>query len=95
MIIKILWTGCANCKKLEENVKIALEKTEKEAQVQKVTEIVDIMSYGVMWTPGLVIDDKVVSSWKVNSVEEIVEILNWWSAETSEKKWGCCCGGSC
>jgi hypothetical protein len=96
MEIKILWTGCANCVRLEENVKIALDKAWKQADVKKVTEIVDIMSYWVMWTPWLVIDNKVISSWKVNSIDEIVEILNWWDTiNGSEKKWGCCCGSNC
>ena len=76
MEIKILWTGCPSCIRLEENVKIALDKIWKEANVEKITDIVDIMTYWVMWTPWLVVDNKVVSSWKVNSIEEIIEILN-------------------
>ena len=73
--IKILGTGCSNCVRLEANVKIALEKAWIEAHVEKVTEIDKIMSYGVMWTPGLVIDEKVISSGKVNEVDEIISLL--------------------
>ncbi len=94
MEIKILWTGCPNCIRLEENVKSALEKTWKKADVKKITDITDIMTYWVMSVPWLVIDNKVISSWKVNSIDEIVEMLNWWnSSDKWEKKWGCCfCG---
>jgi len=73
--IKILWTGCANCVRLENNVKQALEKVWMEAKVEKVTDIAEIMGYGVMWTPWLVIDEKVISSWKVNGIDEIIELL--------------------
>ena len=74
--IKILGTGCPNCIRLEENVKTALEKTWIEAKVEKITDIPTIMSYGIMSTPWLVIDDNVVSSWKVNDVDEIISFLN-------------------
>ena len=75
--IKILGTGCPNCIRLEDNVKTALEKTWIEAKVEKITDIPAIMSYGIMSTPWLVIDEKVVSSWKVNAVDEIISFLNW------------------
>jgi small redox-active disulfide protein 2 len=77
MEIKILGTGCPNCIRLEANVKIALEKAWIEANVEKITEIDKIMAYWVMWTPWLVIDEKVISVGKVISVEDITEILNW------------------
>ena len=73
--IKILGTGCPNCVRLEANVKVALEKAWIEANVEKVTEIDKIMAYGVMWTPGLVIDEKVISSGKVNEIDEIISFL--------------------
>ncbi len=73
--IKILGTGCPNCLKLEANVKLALEKVWIEVSVEKITEIADIMSYGIMSTPWLVIDEKVVSSWKINEVDEIIKFL--------------------
>ena len=75
--IKILWTGCVNCKKLESNVKAVLEELWTDAKVEKIEDIVDIMSYGVMWTPALVIDNKVVSVGRVLSVDELKNILSW------------------
>lgn len=74
--IKILGTGCSNCVRLWDNVKIALEKSWINANVEKITDIADIMAYWVMGTPALVIDDKVVSSWRINEVDEIIELLN-------------------
>lgn len=75
MKIEILGTGCPNCIRLEENAKKALEETGKKAELIKVTEIQDIMSYGVMSTPAIVIDDEVKSYGKVNSVEEIKRMI--------------------
>jgi len=75
MIIKILGTGCSNCKKLEANVKKAVEKSGVNAEIVKVQEIKDIMAYSVMRTPAIVIDEKVKSYGKVASVEEIVKFI--------------------
>ncbi len=75
MTIEILGTGCAKCKTLEENVKKAIAKSGKFAQVKKVEDINEIMQYGVMSTPGLVIDGKVVSVGKVLKPEEIEKLL--------------------
>jgi small redox-active disulfide protein 2 len=75
MIIKILGSGCANCKKTKEIVKKAIADLSLEAQVEEVTEIADIMSYGVMSTPGLVIDEKVVGSGGVPSYQQVVDLL--------------------
>lgn len=71
MKIEILGTGCPKCKMLEENAKKALEETEKKAEIVKVTEINKIIEYGVMSTPAIVIDGKVKSYGKVNTVKEI------------------------
>jgi len=75
MKIEILGTGCPNCIRLEENTKKALEGSNKKAELIKVTEIQEIMAYGIMSTPALVIDGEVKSYGKVNSVEEIKELL--------------------
>jgi len=75
MKIEILGTGCAKCKALEEAAKQAIAQSGKFAQVEKVDDIMKIMEYGVMSTPGLVIDGRVVSSGKLLSVAEIVELL--------------------
>lgn len=71
MIIKILGTGCPKCKKLEANALLAIEQAGIEATVEKVTDLDKIMNYGVMMTPALVIGEKVVSSGKVLTVEDI------------------------
>ena len=77
MNIKILGTGCPKCKLLEEHVKKAVETSGISASVEKITDINKIIEYGVMATPGLVIDDKVISTGKILSVEEIVtKIMN-------------------
>jgi len=75
VIIKILGTGCTKCKNLEENAKKAIELSGVEATVEKVTELVKIMEYGVMMTPGLVIDEQVKSYGKVLSPEQIKKII--------------------
>lgn len=76
MIIKVLgMDGCANCQKLKENTQKAVSELDLKAKVQKVDDITEVMSYGVMATPGLVIDDKVVFSGKVADVEEIKKLL--------------------
>ena len=90
--IKILWTWCANCKMLESNVKTALEELWLEANIEKVEDIADIMSYWIMWTPWLVIDEKVISSWKLLNVVELKEILSWNdNQENNWNSWWCCC----
>lgn len=76
MNIKILGTGCPNCQKLEANTKQALEELKMEAVVEKVIEIQDILSYGVMGTPALVVDEKVAVSGKIPDVSEIKTILS-------------------
>jgi len=75
MVIKVLGSGCKNCKKLELNVKEALNDLEKEATVEKVEEIQDIMAYGVMKTPALVIDEEVKIMGRVPSKEDIKKYL--------------------
>jgi len=75
MRIKILGTGCPNCKILEKNTKEAIEELNLKAEVEKVTDITEIMEYGIMSTPALVVDEKVVSYGKVLSSEEIKKLL--------------------
>lgn len=74
--IKILGMGCPNCQKLEANTKQALEELKMEAVIEKVTEIQDIMSYGIMGTPALVVDEKVEASGRIPDVSEIKAILS-------------------
>ncbi len=75
MVIKILGSGCKNCVTLKENTEAALKETGIAADIVKVTDFKDIMAYGVMSTPALVIDEKVVSFGKVLKPKEIVNIL--------------------
>jgi small redox-active disulfide protein 2 len=75
MKIEILGTGCAKCKALEEATKQAVAQSGKFAQIEKVEDIMKIMEYGVMNTPGLVIDGKVLSTGKLLSVADIVELI--------------------
>lgn len=75
LAIEILGSGCKNCNILASNTEEALKQLNLEASIQKVTDFVDIAKYGVMSTPALVVNGKVVSFGKVSSVSEIVEIL--------------------
>lgn len=75
MKIEILGTGCTKCKALEEATKQAVAQSGKFAQIEKVEDIMKIMEYNVMSTPGLVIDGKVLSTGKLLSVAEIVELI--------------------
>ena len=75
MIIKILGPGCANCANLERATREAMAELGLEASVEKVTDYPTIASYGVMSTPGLVVDEKVVVSGRVPRAEEIRLLL--------------------
>lgn len=76
MEIKILGTGCKKCETLESNAKEAVKELGMEASFEKVTDFKAIASYGVLKTPGLVINGKAVSSGKVLSSEEIQKHLS-------------------
>ena len=71
MVIKVLGSGCTNCKRLEAMVQEVIGEMGLDATVEKVMDIRDIMSYRVLGTPGLVIDGKVVSAGRVPSKAEI------------------------
>lgn len=75
MEIKVLGPGCPKCKTLELATRTAVQELGINANVTKVEDIVAIMGYGVMRTPGLVIDEKVIFSGKVASVNELKEII--------------------
>lgn len=76
MKIEVLGTGCAKCITLEKVVKEAIAKSGKFVQFEKVDDIMKIMEYQVVSTPGLVIDGKVVSTGKVLSVDEVLTYIN-------------------
>ena len=73
--IQILGTGCAKCKKLAENAEAAAKESGVEYELEKVTDINEIMGFGVMLTPGLVIDGQVKASGKVPGSDEIRQML--------------------
>jgi small redox-active disulfide protein 2 len=75
MKIQVLGPGCQNCVTLESRTRRALAACGREATVEKVTDYAEIARLGVMKTPGLVIDGKVVVSGRVPSVEEIQALL--------------------
>lgn len=75
MQIKILGSGCKKCLALAENTRLALEQKGLQAEMEKVTDFAQIAAFGVMSTPALVIDGKVVSAGKVLSSAEIAPLL--------------------
>ncbi|MEI6275328.1 MAG: thioredoxin family protein [Prolixibacteraceae bacterium] len=75
MEIKILGTGCTKCKTLENLTREAIAQTGMKATVTKVEDIVEIMKFGVMTTPALVVNEKVVIKGRVPSLDEIKQII--------------------
>ncbi len=75
MIVKILGSGCANCRKLEENTRTALTDLGLDAEVEHVTDFGQIAGYGVMNTPGLVVDEEVVLSGRVPTAAQVRDLL--------------------
>jgi small redox-active disulfide protein 2 len=75
MEVKILGTGCPNCKRLEKVTRQALDELGVEATVTKVTDMMDILSYKIPATPGLVIDGQVVSYGRVPTKAETTSLI--------------------
>lgn len=75
MNIKVLGSGCAKCNALLKNVKDAVQEMGIDAVIDKVEDVGTIVEYGVMSTPALVVDEKVVSSGKLLNIKEIKNIL--------------------
>lgn len=75
MEIKVLGTGCAKCKQLEKVVREAVAEMGLDAEVEKVTELTDIMSYGIMSTPGLVVNGEVRLAGRLPKLAEVKSIL--------------------
>ena len=75
MIIKILGPGCTNCKNLERATREAIDQLGLDATVEKVEDYPTIMAYGVMSTPGLVVDEQVLVSGRVPRPAEIKQLL--------------------
>lgn len=75
MDIKILGTGCVNCKNLESITRTALDELGLTVEIDKVTDPAEIVGWGVMSTPALVIDDEVVLSGRVPPLAQIKQLL--------------------
>lgn len=75
MEIKVLGTGCTKCKTVEKITRNAVEEMGIKASIEKVEDMLKIMQYGVMRTPAIVINEKVVLSGKVPSKKEITELI--------------------
>ena len=75
MVIKVLGTGCANCKQLKRLSREVVAELSLDAQVEEVTDMPTIMGYGVMSTPGLVIDEKVVGYGGVPSKAQLTQLI--------------------
>jgi len=75
MIIKVLGSGCANCKKLEEVATAAAAELGVAAEIVKVTDIAQIMGYGVMTTPALVIDEELKVAGRVPTLDQVKDLI--------------------
>ena len=75
IVIKVVGTGCSKCNKLTENVQQAVDELGVDSQIIKVTDMMEIAATGIMQTPGLIINNKIVVYGKVPGVNEIKEIL--------------------
>jgi small redox-active disulfide protein 2 len=75
LIVKILGSGCANCRRLEEVARKAASDAGIEAEFVKVTDYKDILAYGVLTTPGLVVNEKLVSSGRIPAPATIAQWL--------------------
>jgi small redox-active disulfide protein 2 len=75
MIIKVLGPGCKNCANLERVARQAADELGIEATIEKVTDFPTIVGYGVMSTPGLVVDERLVVSGRVPTVRAVKELL--------------------
>ena len=73
--IEVLGPGCPKCQKLEKNVRAAVEEMELDAEVTKISDIKEIASRGVLMTPGLVVDGKILSSGHLLSVIQVKKRL--------------------
>jgi small redox-active disulfide protein 2 len=92
MLIKILGSGCAKCNLLEKATRESVARLGLEAEVEHVNDFAEIMAYGVMTTPALVIDEQVRLSGRVPSADELDRII---AGAKPEASGGCGCGSCC
>ncbi len=81
LTIKVLGSGCANCKRVEQIARKVVSDLALEAEIVKVTEYPEIMKYNILSTPGLVVNEKVVSSGRIPTPAEVTT----WLADALEK----------
>ena len=75
MNIKVIGTGCDKCDKLYQNVQSAVQELNLDAQIDKVEDLMEIVTFGVMTSPSLMVDGKLVVSGRVAKKDEVVRIL--------------------
>lgn len=75
MEIKVLGPGCGNCQRLEERTREALDELGHDAAIEKITEYGEMMSYGIMQTPALVVDGDVIVQGKVPTARKLTKML--------------------
>ncbi len=73
--VKVLGTGCANCKRTKSIIAEVIQENHLDAQVVEVTDMMEIMAYGVMSTPAIVINEKVVSAGRVPARSQVAEMI--------------------
>lgn len=92
--IKVLGTGCPKCKTMTLLVQEVVDENNIDATIEKVEDIMDIMTFNVMTTPALVVDNKVTIKGRVPSKVEVLEVLNDTKTTTNEEG-NCCSSDSC
>lgn len=75
IVIKILGTGCPKCMALEKVAREAVEELALDAEISKIDDIVDILKYNILRTPGLVVNEKIVLSGRVPSINEVKNLI--------------------
>ena len=97
MLIKVLGPGCAKCKEAENVVTAAVQEAGNGATVEKVTDLKEMMALGVMSTPAVVIDNKVMCTGRVPSKSEVIAWIATPDVHVSggSASSGCGCGGNC
>ena len=94
--VQVLGSGCPTCKKLFELTKQAISELGIKIEVEYIIDIQKIISMGIMSSPALVVNEKVLVSGKVPNLEEIKQLINNKTTEsTSDNKPACSCGGNC